>query len=217
MSEEKGWGDDGYPRGWPTFPIEPGYPSPPPGVVEYTESVYYWWWMFMRLVPDYGPNHPLYEDFGDLGREDEFRHWWWDTNLIFAEMVSEGRISDETIGELVDLKLALGNNFRVFYNPETTDAKYPVYTKPDIKALKATWWVYKLKQDNPTMSNYEVFLKGYEMGVFKFCVGQLPEPKDSPATATNKKSVVTATISRYLKHAKAYIENVGKGVFPKKD
>ena len=38
-------------------------------------SVYYWWWKYLKRNTEYGPDHKLWDDFGDVSGED-YKAWF---------------------------------------------------------------------------------------------------------------------------------------------
>jgi hypothetical protein len=88
-------------------------------------------------------------------------------------------------------------------------AKYPVIGQPNINALKTTLMVYDYHKDHPDLKLWEVALI---LDQFKSVRIERRPAKKLEGFA--EKNLMAATVSRYLRKAKAMIENVGAGRFP---
>ena len=65
------------------------------------KSAYYWWYRFMQKVKGYGPNHALWDDFGDVRQkseyvEEDFWYWWLEHQTMFEPRGSLGVWEQET-------------------------------------------------------------------------------------------------------------------------
>lgn len=205
-----------------------------PTKAKFDHSPYYWWWEYVRRVPDYGLRHRLYGDFGDLG--DEFYPWWREHGAdLFAEQhMTPMRVQSDIEGEVpadsillvvpalhpsmtVDV---LVRRFRKAVKPylgrgEST-ARYPIYGKPEVSGLKTTLAFYDLRIAEPSLTLYQIGERIHKDRSIHFVTDQVIAKGDSDGEVTDKKNVMAATVSRYIRHARGYIKNVADGVFPKK-
>lgn len=85
-----------------------------------------------------------------------------------------------------------------------------MHSPPNVDALRRALAVYDMRVNNPHMKLWEIALQAKVVGA-----AQVPKQSDSPGAVRDKRRVCTVTASRYLRHAKLLIENVGIGVFPK--
>lgn len=88
-------------------------------------------------------------------------------------------------------------------------ALYPLAHAPDAAALKATLACYDLKQADPNMP---LWMIAQEVGVSSRLTPS--ELSGQGGHTADKKASMTAGVSRKLKHARAIIEGVGRGIFP---
>jgi len=216
------------------------------GEVGLKRSPYYWWWEFLRRNDAYikccnadgaGPLADLYRDFGDV-RSDDFKKWWRTIGEhIFSEPpvpVSIQVVPDAAAAAQLDLrgcilavvpltldKRTLKRRFNELLRKNHSGkrggnrfakslAHHPLASKPVVRALELTLRVYDLNVQN---SEWKLWQIGQEAKVSK-------EYKVDPSVPTWRtradRKMLAIYTSRFLKHAKAYIKNAGKGVFPKK-
>jgi hypothetical protein len=211
------------------------------------KSAYYWWWEYMKRVPNYDENHPLFKDFGVL--TDDFMSWWhtdyWTGGgmRLFAEpptlkmqIVQAERIPPFDPNDSFLLLVPLNENGRTVTKAKwkkmfnmligtlpkqhgrrlSKKAKYNLYTMPDVNALAITLDVYDMKQQNPEMTLWQIGNELHKQGKVMFRRKEVLKDTDSIYESRNKKQIMASTVSRYLLHARRYIDNVGVGIFPKK-
>jgi len=207
-------------------------------------SVYYYWWAFLKENTDYmaccesggeGPMAQLYADFGDL-REKTFWQWWIKGGrLLFCEPPDEpilrpphippetddgNRVTlsipvtgdiDRTMAELRKMlkpAFALERQRREekgIARAGYSRAKYQVRGNPIPESLFRCLKVWEAKKAFPKASNFDL---AYESGLISLMERRSEEP--------DLINVVGATVSRYVREAKALIANVGEGRFPDK-
>lgn len=207
---------------------------------KFENSAYYYWYLYMREVGDYGPKHPLWEDFGDV--QMPFWDWWCAHGEdIFATGEKSGveeLVSDDDIQQarsegayVVRVDPDCTRDYLMFYFQDFLDekgirptagrrphkdevkfARYPFYQRPDVKSLRITLDVWKLRQQQPKPTLYEI---GRKLRLNPSAV--INDKKDTDAIKADKKNVMNATVSRYLKWATNIKENVAKGISPKND
>lgn len=205
-------------------------------------SVYYYWWAFLRLNAEYieccenggaGRMAALYEDFGDV-RSNSFWNWWiGGGRMLFCEPPEDEILSPPHIpadddasnrvllsipvtGDLDRTMTELRKILKPAFDEERkhrrengqsesgySRARYQVRKNTTPESLYARLKVWEAKKNNPDASNFVI---GVESGI----VDRLADNSGS-ADLTN---VVGATVSRYIKEAKALIYNVGEGRFP---
>lgn len=206
----------------------------------FEKSAYYYWYLYMQLVEGYGPKHPLWRDFGDV--QMPFWDWWCAHGEdIFATGEKSGveeLVSDDDIQKarsdgayVVRVDPDCTRDYLMFYFQDFLDekgirttagrrqhkdevkfARYPFYQRPDVKSLRITLEVWKLRQQLPRPTLYEI---GRKLRLNPSAV--INDKKDTEAIKTDKKNVMNATVSRYLKWATNIKDNVAKGIFPKND
>lgn len=228
-----------FPYKHPTF----GTKARPKPEREWQRSVYYWWWAYLRRNQSYlaacaaaGGEQmaKIYADFGDV-RCDDFKGWWSKRGVhLFAEPTAENtvRVVTNPSGLVLDgstltisLPLGLPKRFlekrigvilaehhkgrRGHQLAKCSRARYRVRGQPNIPALKLGLAVYDHWRANPGMPLWLVgdSLRGFQME-------HKLKPTDPAAIRANKKNVLAATVSRYLRRVKASIAATGEGVFP---
>jgi hypothetical protein len=184
-----------------------------------------------------GPLTGLYADFGNVCTGD-FKSWWQARGqYLFSEPPSMTRVQlvknpedlspDDLQGGLV-LVLPLHYNKRELrrrvssllktHHPgkkggkdfKKSKAKYPLWTKPYVRTLEVTLEVYKLRNAEPDLSLYELGAK------LRLNRKYVLNAEGVDLDTTWKRRMMQILVSRYLRHADAYIKNVAKGHFPKK-
>lgn len=215
---------------------------PYPHAKKFERSVYFYWWSFLRENAAYiacceaggeGPMSKLYADFGDV-RGESFMDWWTGgARLLFceppeAEIISYTSLPREPVGEdrvllsipvtgdidrtMAELRKMLQEAFayarrqRERRNTATESfslAAYPVFTKPVLTALHERLVALRARNANPDASLYDI---GIATGMADRTSG-IPDDADH-------RNRVTASVSRYIREAKALVFNVGEGRFP---
>lgn len=228
-----------FPYKHPTF----GTKTRPKPVRAWQQSVYYWWWAYLRRNESYlttcaagggGEMAQIYLDFGDV-RSDDFKAWWGKRGVhLFAEPAAEDtvRVIADPSALVLDestltISLPLGLPKRFLENrikdllaehhkgkrghqlAKRSRARYQVQGQPNIPALKQGLAVYDHWKANPGMPLWRVgdTLHGFQ-------TEHKLKPKDPAGVRANKKNVMAATVSRYLRRVKASIEAAGRGSFP---
>lgn len=228
-----------FPYKHPTF----GTTACPKPARAWQQSVYYWWWAYLRRNESYlatcaagggGEMATLYADFGDV-RDDDFKAWWSRRGVhIFAEPAAEDTVrviadppalvlDESTLA--ISLPLGLPKRFlekrikdllaeyhkgkRGHQLAKKSRARYQVQGQPNIPALKQGLAVYDHWKASLGMPLWRVgdSLRGFQME-------HKLNPNDPAGIRANKKNVLAATVSRYLRRVKASIEAVGHGEFP---
>ncbi len=181
----------------------------------------------------------LYADFEDVHASD-FKTWWTTNNRgaeLFAEPMSIRELQLVQIEDLqgiepdanvayVQVPLNLPKRFlkqefaklllkhhqgrRGVRHARSSNARYPVDGQPNIPALRLTLQVYDLRKAEPSFKLWQI---GERLRLFQF--EQLPAEGDTLETTSNKRNIMAATVSRYLRKAQAMIDNAAMGVFPK--
>lgn len=218
---------------------------PYPEAQPYKASIYYWWWAFLKRNRNYqitctnnGKGHlsKLYQDFGnifDIGFED----WWKHGKYLFAEQsalvskqpdIAEGDIlyridpyrSFNQIHE--EIKAIYGNATvmrSISERRRTSSAKYPIYANASAYNLYRVLKVWDLRCKHSEAS-------AYDLGIMAGLKPNLLPPSKYGHTRTrsaaaierhNKRACISIAnqSNRYLRTAEQYIDNVGRGEFPK--
>jgi hypothetical protein len=224
----------------PTF----GTAKAPKSVGHWQGSIYYWWYAYLRKNEDYiaccnagggGAMSSLYQDFGDV--RGDFRTWWIEGERgvsLFAEPSAEDVVRELAEGELAPdqkdaLTLVLPLNMPKRYlqkrfnqmlkkyhtgkkgvqYAKKSRARYKFEGQPNVPALKQAMLVYEHRQANPVLKLWEI---GNEMpGIIR---SQKLKASDDQYTKEQKKKVLAATVSRYLRRAQESIDRVGRGLSP---
>ena len=209
-------------------------------------SPYYWWWEFLRRNDRYikccksggkGTYSSLYRDFGDV-RSNNFERWWRERGeSLFSETsapVTMGVVTDVKQLQEMDLRNCItivlpltvskrdlkkrfgkilmrvhqghrgGNRFG------QSTALYQLAAKPVVKTLETTLKVYDLARDHPDWPLWKI---GRAARVSPEHAVYSNQPMSHQRDARNALAQKT---SRYLKDARAYVNNTVKGNFPKK-
>ncbi len=209
---------------------------------KYERSVYFFWWAFLRENEAYiaccesggeGSMSGLYAEFGDV-RDTSFMDWWKSgKRLLFCEPdeaaivtylspprepIGDDRVLlgipvtgniDRTMAELRKLlqdAFAMARRQRQRENTafeSFSRAKYPVFTKPVLTALHERLVAHRTRKEHPDASLYDI---GIMTGMADRTTGERGD--------ADHRNRVTASVSRYLREAKALIYNVGEGRFP---
>lgn len=183
----------------------------------------------------------LYRDFGDV-RNDDFWAWWKTHQHLFSEPpANHTKIIEDNkplnhedyamIAVPIDIPVVLAMQqikrllFPLMERPKrlTTDsrARYPVATKPVLSSLYTHLQVWDAHNENPDLKFPEL------ADLLGLAVDETPpkelaadfkrDPtlyrKDIDRKIRRKKAVL---VGRHLRIARQYIENVGKGEFPRR-
>jgi hypothetical protein len=180
----------------------------------------------------------LYEDFGDV-RDDDFRLWWHRDGRgarLFAEppLVVRERIllPGDTVPppeEALTLSLPLvlskesmeravkrflrniphHQGRRGLQDHKRSQAKYQISGNPTIDSLRRGLEVYNFHLENPNLMLWEIGIKMPKLIPSIKITG-----KETRNELGDKKNVLAATVSRYLRKTKKSIERTGQGMFP---
>jgi hypothetical protein len=215
---------------------------PYPQAKKHERSVYFYWWAYLRENEAYmaccdaggtGPMSDLFADFGDV-RGGSFMDWWMGgARLLFCEppeaeiityptvpreYVSADRVLlsvpvtgdiDRTMAELrktLQEAFAFARRQRQQQNTASESfsrARYPVFTKPVLTSLHERLITLRARNANPSATLYEI---GKITGMVDRTSG---EKNDA-----DHRNRVSASVSRYLREARALVHNVGEGRFP---
>lgn len=183
----------------------------------------------------------LYSDFGDVTQPDFWR-WWTEHAHFFAEpppphvqfvvlndaytpkpesVVMEIPLNQRLSLSIRQLKRMIGDRVQVSSRSKSASrALYPVYTKPVLSSLYQALRVWDLKKDHPTWPNY--LIKDVADGHLKEAQAEtFVSTKDrkvrmSLAGTSAERIQKTLAVSRLLRIAQQYIDNVALGEFPKR-
>lgn len=202
-------------------------------------SAYYWWFRFLQLLQKhevYGPEHPLWDEFGDASEDVDF--WdWWDRNFLIFQSGQLGIWGVETPEDieqarqdgafliridpgctreyLRDLFEDLLNekgigltSGRRKHQYEVMNAKRPFERRPDVRSLKKSFEVLELRMRDETLTLYEIgkTLELNPSAVFK--------DDDPPTEKAAQRNRMNATVGRYWKWGRCILAGVSAGKFP---
>ena len=185
----------------------------------------------------------LYEHWGNIFEEDDFLDWWDRHRTIFMEPpqrkieVTDTAINDEnTITLTIPLELDktyLISRFKRALNEHKKSgrghgsrAKYPLHTKAVIYSLSKHLDVYDKHLAQPELSYWELadqcglIVNEVVDPTVRVIMIRKDEGQDDAIKAYSQKVVVrrkTSLVERHLAIANQYIENAGKGQFPKRE
>jgi hypothetical protein len=182
-----------------------------------------------------GKLESLYRDFGDVRKD--FAPWWMTTGRkIFAETKPLKKVLQIGRNEIEDLAFdkdrmiiqipltmrkqtimrQIGRHLKEAYANREVDiwkqstAKRQI-TKSKIRltTVEMLLKVFQIKNDNPTLNNYEIGLKaGIDLDILA------RDTSGDTLSLELEKRRMTIAVSRYLGQAKNLIANAEKGVFP---
>ena len=205
-------------------------------------SLYYWWWAFLQRNTAYkrtcrqrghGRLGWLYKDFGNVFAND-FMSWWRSHQLLFAER-NETINKESAIGvsywldprkplnqiheEIKALHLRAHSLLTHNSSTAASSARYPIYKNVSSHTLHKTLTLWDLHLYYPDMSKYDLGvkagLKPNLMPETKYGERRTKQAMQVKAHNHRARTSIANQTSRYLRTARQYIENVGKGEFPK--
>ena len=185
----------------------------------------------------------LYEEFGDVYASN-FKDWWTEDGRgvkLFAEPVVNHDLIELTQPLTADdlsnpdliylqvpknlpkryLKQQFDKIIRKYHSGKRGDTyarrkrqgdfkeRYKVQGQPNIPALRIALSVHDYRKEHPELTLYQI---GKDLKLFQ--KEQLVLPTDFRKDASDKRNVVAATVSRYLRVARNMIDNVALGKFP---
>lgn len=206
---------------------------------------YWWWAFLMRnadyqrtcATSGHGKLAGLYRDFGDIF-ESDFLTWWQCHQGLFAEKtalikqvgadplnstllyhIDPKRPLSQIKEEIQALHMHAHAIMPVAPPKQTSSAKYPIYTNVSAHTLHKVLTVWDLRRAHPDTSAYDLgVLAGFKANILappKY--GETRTRAAIKADAHNKqaRTSIANQTNRYLRTAEQYIDNVGRGEFPK--
>lgn len=131
---------------------------------------------------------------------------------IGSKMLSKRDIKRQ-FSMMVDAKFAGKLAGRPVYE---SGAKYRVVGYPNLKALKEMLHVYDLHKAEPMLRHWQIGERLYREDKLDVTEKAITNPSDPWNFGADARNVMTATISRHLKKARAYIANSAGPFFPVK-
>ncbi len=178
----------------------------------------------------------LYKDFGDV-RSESFQRWWIDDGRgahLFAEPQAEDSIRVmETGQEALDRSEAFTVSIPLYLPKKTilrrfkellderhqgkrghqlakrSKARYQVKGQPNIPAIKQALEVYDFRKANPKMKLWEI-----GNAIPRLQMANKLKSSDTASERADKRNVLAATVSRYLRRAEQSIDKTSLGTFP---
>ena len=206
---------------------------------------YWWWAFLKRnsyyqrtcASLGYGKLSGLYQDFGDVFEAD-FLTWWSYHQGLFAEKTSlieqvEARPLDPALLYQIDPQRPLSQiqaEIKALHMhahaimpatppKQTSSAKYPIYTNVSAHTLHKVLTIWDLRCAHPDTSAYDLgVLAGFRANIL--APPEYGETRTRAAIKTDAHNKQARTgianqTNRYLRTAEQYIDNVGRGEFPK--
>jgi hypothetical protein len=178
----------------------------------------------------------LYKDFGDV-RSESFQRWWIDGGRgahLFAEPQAEDSIRVmETGQEALDPSEAFTVSIPLYLPKKTilrrfkellderhqgkrghqlakrSKARYQVKGQPNVPAIKQALEVYDFRLANPTLKLWEI-----GNAIPRLQLANKLKASDTASERADKRNILAATVSRYLRRSETTIINVAEGIFP---
>ena len=179
----------------------------------------------------------LYQDFGDIF-ESDFLTWWQCHQGLFAEKtalieqvgadplnsillyhIDPKRPLSQIQEEIKALHMHAHAIMPVAPPKQTSSAKYPIYTNVSAHTLHKVLTVWDLRCAHPDRSAYDLgVLAGFKANIL--APPEYGETRTRAAIKTDAHNKQARTgianqTNRYLRTAEQYIDNVGRGKFPK--
>ena len=206
---------------------------------------YWWWAFLKRnslyhktcIQGGNGLLSKLYRDFGDIYNVG-FLTWWDSHQILFAEQCSildgESPISsDQNLLYRIDpqksfsqiqeeiraLHLRAHAIMPVQTQERQSTAQYPIYTNVSAHTLHKAMKVWDLHCAKPTTSAYDLgILAGFKPNILP--LNKYGDKRTQSAAAIERhnkqaRTSIANQTNRYLRTAGQYIDNVGRGEFPK--
>jgi hypothetical protein len=191
-----------------------------------------------------GPLADLYADWGVVLNDTSFKAWWYErgyelfaekrTSLKLQELVSPSQWDPAWTAEdvmVVAVPLGLGKRYIQGFlsrllktrhkgkrgrqakdDRAASTARYPLHRITVINTLRSQLEIYdavtavKRGDDKRTLAKI-----GADMKLVKTA---MPDSRDRPKEAADKRAVMAATVSRHYRQAQQNIEGTARGVFP---
>lgn len=178
----------------------------------------------------------LYKDFGDI-RGDSFQKWWMEGGRgahLFADPQAEDSIRVMEIGqEALDPSEAFTVSIPLYLPKKTilrrfkellderhqgrrgyqlakrSKARYQIKGQPNVPAIKQALEVYDYRIANPDLKLWEI-----GNAIPRLQMANKLKSSDTDSERADKRNVLAATVSRYLKRAENSIKNSSLGIFP---
>lgn len=206
---------------------------------------YWWWAFLMRntgyqqicATSGRGELAGLYQDFGNIFERD-FLTWWQCHQGLFAEKtalieqdgaaplsstllyhIDPKRPLSQIQEEIKALHMHAHAIMPVALPKQTSSAKYPIYTNVSAHTLHKVLTIWDLRCAHPDTSAYDLgVLAGFRANILappKY--GETRTHAAIKTDAHNKqvRTRIANQTNRYLRTAEQYIDNVGRGEFPK--
>lgn len=205
---------------------------------------YWWWQylrrnqVYLRCCESGGKGRlaNLYKDFGDV-RGDDFKKWWIESGrgaYLFAEPQAEDSIRVMEIGQgaldpseafTVSIPLYLPKKTilrrfkellderhkgkRGYQLAKRSKARYQIKGQPNISAIKQALEVYDFKLSNPTLKLWEI-----GNAIPRLQLANKLKSGDTASEKADKRNILAATVSRYLRRVEESIDKTSLGTFP---
>lgn len=206
---------------------------------------YWWWAFLMRntgyqqicATSGCGELAGLYQDFGNIFERDFFT-WWQCHQGLFAEktaLIEQDGVAplSSTLLYHIDAKRPLSQIqdeikalhmhahaiMPVALPKQTSSAKYPIYTNVSAHTLHKVLTIWDLRCAHPDTSAYDLgVLAGLRANIIappKYGETRTHAAIKTDAHNKRARTRIANQTNRYLRTAEQYIENVGRGEFPK--
>lgn len=206
---------------------------------------YWWWAFLMRntryqqicATSGRGELAGLYQDFGNIFERD-FLTWWQCHQGLFAEKtalieqdgaaplsstllyhIDPKRPLSQIQEEIKALHMHAHAIMPVALPKQTSSAKYPIYTNVSAHTLHKVLTIWDLRCAHPDTSAYDLgVLAGFRANILappKYGETRTHAAIKTDAHNKQARTRIANQTNRYLRTAEQYIDNVGRGEFPK--
>lgn len=205
---------------------------------------YWWWMYLKRNQEylnccekgGKGKLATLYKEFGNV-RGDSFQKWWMEGGRgahLFADPQAEDSIRVmETGQEALDPAEAFTVSIPLYLPKKTilrrfkellderhqgkrghqlakrSKARYQVKGQPNVPSIKQALEVYDFRLANPDLKLWEI-----GNAIPRLQMANKLKSSDTDSERADKRNVLAATVSRYLRRAESSVKNTSLGVFP---
>jgi hypothetical protein len=147
--------------------------------------------------------------------KDEWKEdWTLDEAAIFVIPLQIGRRKIQSLFAKQLAKIHTGRRGRISLRSVTSTALYPLVRNFNVHSLKIGLMVFDecyANQQLPRDQKLPMWAIGQRL---KLIQSALPKKDDTKYETTNKRNVMTAAVSRYLKQTSRIIKNTSLGRFP---
>ncbi|MDG5469352.1 hypothetical protein P9J64_13570 [Deltaproteobacteria bacterium IMCC39524] len=173
-----------------------------------------WWGGSLQRGAKLFAEKPVEVRLEQLDSKDEWDEDWPDDIEVIAVNMSIGRRKLQQYFANFLKREHKGKRGRVSLGQVKSTAKYPLYgnfSQHTLRVRLITYDAYIENKKLPKSEQVPLWKVGENL---RLVPTAMPKPNDGKYETTDKHNVMTATVSRYVREAKAIIANTAKGQFP---